>query len=165
VPALSCCDVALQDDAAAAAAIQAVQQHEQAGGGAPPGEPAGMSGAHFAAADPNVKPEPPAGRRQRLGASLSGPSALGAAAAATPSPGGAPDAGVAAPASPVLGLKIRARSLSEGAAAQLPIAPLRLAPLSEMGGSTVPPWGFPPIRGWVGSGAHLCRAPGRRPAA
>jgi len=130
----------LQDDAAAAAAIRAVQQPEQAGGGAPPDEPAGMSRAHYGAADPDLKSELPAGRRQRLGASLSGPSVLGTASAAMPSPGGAPDAGLAggaAPASPVLGMKIRTRSLSDGAAAQLPIAPLRLAPLTEMGGSMV----------------------------
>ena len=94
---------------------------------------------------------PPARERcARLGASLSGPVLLGGAAGPDPRPGpgdwpmdaagldGPGARGADAKPQPGsgaawVGLKIRERSLSEGASMQLPIAPLRLSPLAKVG--------------------------------
>lgn len=114
-----------------AAAVQAARvESEQAGGDAPAVTPSGAA-AGGAAGELN----PMQGRRMRLGASFSGPIVLCAAAADCSAPGGyiKPSPGLlaaAVTAKQAVGLKIGERSLSEGAAPQLPIAPLRLVPLA-----------------------------------
>ena len=113
-----------------AAAVQAARaESEQAGGDAPAATPPDAA-AGGAAGELNAMQ----GRRMRLGASFSGPIVLCAAADGS-APGGCsnPSPGLLAAAVTVnqaVGLRIGERSLSEGAAAQLPIAPLRLAPLA-----------------------------------
>ena len=143
-----------QDDplAAAGQAARAASDSEPA---APP--PAAPPGASATAAGVSPGPAlgpycamPPARERcARLGSSLSGPVLLGSAAGADPKPdpgdwpmdaSGLDGPGVRAHESKAhpgsgaafVGLKIRERSLSEGAAVQLSIAPLRLSPLAKV---------------------------------